>query len=211
MRTNLKFLAVVAVGGALALAGCGGSPADSPVAATSAMAATSDDGAVAASGYGPGPGSGAGYGLGPGDGTCDAACTGPVGPDPADIDAILAGALQEEYHAESLYRSVLEDFPGAMPFAVIAESEAQHVAALLGLFERREKAPPSSATGAADFPPFASLAAACAAGVAAEAADAAFYTPYLKREDLPQDVRMVFTNLQRASLENHLPAFERCR
>jgi hypothetical protein len=52
---------------------------------------------------------------------------------------------------------------------------------------------------------------ACAAGVVAEQEDAAFYTPYLNRADLPQDVRNVFTNLQRASLENHLPAFERCR
>lgn len=207
MRTNLKFLAVVAVGGALALAACGGSPADSPVAATSPAAATTDDGALTASGYGPG----SGYGYGPGDGTCDAACTGPVGPDPTDIDAILVSALQEEYRAQYLYRSVLEDFPGAMPFAVIAEAEAQHVAALLGLFVRREKTPPPSATSAADFSPYASLPAACAAGVAAEAADAAFYTPYLQRQDLPQDVRMVFTNLQRASLENHLPAFERCQ
>lgn len=27
---------------------------------------------------------------------------------------------------------------------------------------------------------------------------------------LPNDVRLVFENLQRASRENHLPAFERC-
>jgi hypothetical protein len=45
----------------------------------------------------------------------------------------------------------------------------------------------------------------------AEQEDAAFYTPYLRRPDLPQDVRNVFTNLQGASLENHLPAFQRCQ
>jgi hypothetical protein len=110
-----------------------------------------------------------------------------------------------------LYRSVLEDYPGAMPFASIAEAEAQHVLALQRLFERRQMTPPPSAWSPSGFPPFDSVPLACAAGVAAEREDAAFYTPYLGRTDLPQDVRNVFTNLQRASLENHLPAFERCQ
>jgi hypothetical protein len=47
--------------------------------------------------------------------------------------------------------------------------------------------------------------------VEAETKDAEFYTPYLSRDDLPQDVENVFTNLQAASLNNHLPAFERCQ
>jgi hypothetical protein len=45
----------------------------------------------------------------------------------------------------------------------------------------------------------------------AEVKDAQFYTPYLTRDDLPQDVENVFENLQAASLYNHLPAFERCQ
>ena len=70
---------------------------------------------------------------------------------------------------------------------------------------------PASVWAPGSFAPFASVPLACAAGVVAEREDAAFYTPYLSRTDLPQDVRNVFTNLQRASLENHLPAFERCQ
>jgi len=243
MQTTSRFLAVVAFGGVVALAACGGSDV-SPVASTTAT--TSDGGSVtssgngpwappspapspgtgtctndcdgtgqgpgAGSGYGPGAGNGYGHGPGPADGFCGNACTGPVGPDPADIAALLVAALQEEYKAEMLYRSVLGTFgPDTLPFAVIAGAEARHVEALQTLFTRRQLAPPASVWAPSSFPPFASVPLACAAGVQAETEDAAFYTPHLQRTDLPQDVRNVFTNLQRASLENHLPAFQRCQ
>ena len=163
-------------------------------------------------GYGPGQGGGQGYGPGPGDAFCGNACTGQVGPDPADIAALLALALQEEYKAQMLYRSVLGTFgPETAPFALIAKAEARHVEALQVLFTRRQMAPLASIWAPSSFPPFASVALACAGGVKAETEDADFYAPYLSRTDLPQDVRNVFTNLQRASLENHLPAFERCQ
>jgi hypothetical protein len=166
-------------------------------------------------GAGPGNGNGGGNGYGPGpgpsDGFCGNACTGPVGPDPADVLAMLGDAIQEEYKAQMLYRSVLEDSPGALPFAVIVDSEVRHVEALQMLFTRRQQTPPPSLWTPASFDPFGSIPAACAGGVEAETLDAAFYTPYLQRTDLPQDVRNVFTNLQAASLENHLPAFQRCQ
>jgi len=247
MKAASRFLALVAVGGALALAACGGSPT-SPVGSTPAAG---EDGVVTSSGYGagapqtpapgtgtgtctsdcdgtgqgPGPGGygqgsgiaggggmGSGYGPGPGDGFCGTACIGPVGPDPADIVTVLVTAVQEEHKAEMLYRSVLATFgPDTVPFALIVEAEANHVDAIEALFTRRQLTPPPSTWSPASFEPFATVALACAAGVEAETEDAAFYTPYLQRDDLPQDVRNVLTNLQRASLENHLPAFERCQ
>ncbi len=232
MQTSSRLLAFVALGGALALAACGASPDASPAAPTTTN--LNGDATVTASGngpggppstpgtgtcthecdgtgQGPGPGAGKGNGNGPGDGLCGDACTGPVGPDPDDIGALLELALQEEYKAQMLYRSVLEDFAEARPFVLIVESEVRHVEALQLLFARRELTPPVSVWTPASFPAFVSLPLACAAGVEAEAEDAAFYTPYLERGDLPQDVRNVFTNLQAASLESHLPAFERCR
>jgi hypothetical protein len=157
-------------------------------------------------------GYGSGYGPGPGDGLCGAACTAPVGPDPGDIVAILGAAVQEEHKAEMLYRSVLATLgETTLPFSTIADAEASHLDAIERLYARRSLTPPASAWSASSFAPFASVALACAAGVVAETEDAAFYTPYLRRDDLPQDVRNVFTNLQRASLESHRPAFERCR
>lgn len=232
MQISSRFPALVALGGAMALSACGGSDV-SPVAPP--VAITSDGGSVTSSGNGPGappttapgtgscthdcdgsgrgPGAGNGYGPGPGpsDGYCGNACTGAVGPDPADILTILGDALQEEYKAQMLYRSVLEDYPGALPFAAIVESEVRHVEALQMLFTRRQQTPPASLWTPASFTPFNSIQAACAGGVEAETGDGAFYTPYLQRTDLPQDARNVFTNLQAASLENHLPAFERCQ
>jgi hypothetical protein len=222
MQTASRFLVFVVLGGALTLAACGGSPDLSPVASTTI---TSDGGSVTGSGNGPGvpaspsPGTGLcthdcdgtsqGPGPGPSDGLCGNACTGPVGPDPADIAAMLELALQEEYKAQYLYQSVLGAFgPDTLPFALIVESEKRHVEALQLLFARRGLVPPPPTPPG--FPTYASLALACAAGAAAEVEDAAFYSPYLQRTDLPQDVRNVFTNLQAASLENHLPAFERC-
>ncbi len=247
MQRSSRLLALVALGGAVALAACGGSPDLSPVASTTAV--TGDSGSVTSSGngpggqpspapgtgtctndcdgtgqgpgpgagngYGPGPanggGTGNGYGPGPGpsDGFCGNACTGPVGPDPANIADILGEALQEEYKAQYLYQSVLGTFgPETVPFALIVESEKRHVEALQMLFTRRELvAPPPTPPG---FPTYNTIPEACAAGVAAEIADAAFYDKYLPRTDLPQDVKNVFTNLQAASLNNHLPAFERC-
>lgn len=234
MRRPSLLLALAMLGSALVLGACGASPDASPAAST---VATQSDVTLTASGYGPGaspspgtgtgecdgtgqgpgpgsgsgPGNGKGNGSGPGDGLCGAACTGPVGPDPADITTLLELALQEEYKAQMLYQSVLEDFAEARPFTTIVESEARHVEVLQLLFTRRALAPPASVWAPASFPPFASLPLACAAGVQAEREDAAFYAPYLERSDLPQDVRTVFTNLQAASLENHLPAFERCQ
>jgi hypothetical protein len=167
-------------------------------------------------GYGPangnGPGNGYGPGPGPSDGFCGNACTGVVGPDPDDIATLLVDALQEEYKAQMLYQSVLQTFGAeTAPFALIERAEARHVEALQMLFTRRQMAPLARVWAPSSFSPFRSLPLACAAGVVAEREDAAFYTPYLSRTDLPQDVRNVFTNLQAASLENHLPAFERCQ
>jgi hypothetical protein len=227
---NLSWLwALAAIAAALSLAGCGVSPEGS-LASPSAITAD-DGGAVVASGYGSGPvaspgagpgdgtctagcsGAGPGHGAGPGDGLCGAACLGPVPPGPADLAEILDLALQEEYRAEALYGSVLEDFGATtLPFAAIADAEATHVAALKRLIARREWVAPASLWEAGSFPAFDSLPAACAAGVQAERDDAALYDRYLvPRDDLPQDVVTVFTNLRAASLENHLPAFERCQ
>jgi hypothetical protein len=231
--SSSRLLTFVALGGALTLVACGGSPEISPVAPQPPATSQSDDGgSITSDGYGPGTGTctndcdGTGQGPGPGDGTgngygpgpgpsggfCGNACVGPVGPDPGDIGEMLARAVQEEYRAENLYLSVLGQFgPDTVPFALIAQSEARHVEALKLLFARRSMTAPASTWKPADFGPFPSVPAACVEGVNAETEDAAFYTPYLVRTDLPQDVRNVFTNLQAASLQNHLPAFQRCQ
>ena len=56
---------------------------------------------------------------------------------------------------------------------------------------------------------FSSLQDACGAGVVAEIENAAIYSRYLELP-LPSDVRTVFESNRAASLDKHLPAFERC-
>jgi len=69
---------------------------------------------------------------------------------------------------------------------------------------------PASEWDADNVPRFSTLAAACAAAVDAELANIAIYDGFFAL-DLPADVRTVFENNRRASLQKHLPAFERCQ
>jgi hypothetical protein len=126
------------------------------------------------------------------------------------MSAAIATALQDEYHAEQTYRGVLTSFGNAMPFANIITAEQRHAAALASLLEVRGIAVPASIWNAGNVPQFSTLATACAVAADAEVANIALYDELLT-QDLPTDVRTVFTNNRRASLEGHLPAFTRCR
>ncbi|GEM_PF-1441725 len=123
-------------------------------------------------------------------------------------EAALVEALEEEYGALALYQGIIADFGEVAPFVAIARSEQQHVNALLRLFSRYELTAPA-APAFDTLPSFDTLEAACEAGVAAEIADAALYDTLLESVSAPNVVR-VFTRLQAASLEQHLPAFEAC-
>jgi hypothetical protein len=127
--------------------------------------------------------------------------------DAAEKDA-LEQAVLEEYGALNLYRAVLEQYEGAFPFNRIARSEQQHVNVLLRAADRYGVDAPEN-PGLSPAPVFATLEDACAAGVKAEIADAALYDELLKVTDNP-DLMRVYENLQAASLNNHLPAFEAC-
>ncbi len=54
------------------------------------------------------------------------------------------------------------------------------------------------------------MAASCALGASAEIADAALYDELLPLVQAHPDVVQVMQSLRSASLDNHLPAFERC-
>ncbi|MBN1260801.1 MAG: DUF2202 domain-containing protein [Anaerolineae bacterium] len=133
--------------------------------------------------------------------------TGVIGTLTAEQEAALVEALEEEYGALALYESVMEDFGEVQPFAAIAASEASHVAALVNLFERYGIAAP--AAPAFTPPTFETLEEACAAGVTAEIVDGALYDQLAPLFD-QENVLRVFSNLQSASLNSHLPAFEAC-
>lgn len=125
----------------------------------------------------------------------------------AEVDA-LRGALDDEYRAWATYDQVIADFGELPPFSHIREAEARHIDALRILFARYGVPVPEN-PWPGRVPRYGSVPEACAAGVAAEIDNAALYDRLLAATQRP-DIRVVFRNLQEASQQRHLPAFERC-
>jgi len=128
-------------------------------------------------------------------------------PDATEV-AALTEAINEEYMALNTYRAAIAQFGDIAPFSQVARSEQQHVNALARLFTRYGLPVPAN-PGLASTPTWDTVADACQTGVEAEIADAALYDRLKPSVDNP-DILQVFANLQRASLESHLPAFVAC-
>jgi hypothetical protein len=121
---------------------------------------------------------------------------------------VLNEALDDEYRAWATYDQVIRDFGGAPPFVNIRDAEARHIEALHVLFVRYGLAVPENAwPGKVER--YASLQAACQAGIAAEIANGEMYDRLLGTTQRP-DILTVLRNLQEASRQRHLPAFQRC-
>lgn len=122
--------------------------------------------------------------------------------------ADLAAAIQEEYTAMNTYQAIMDELGEIQPFARIARSEQQHVNALIRVAERFGVEVPENAGEIADIE-WSTFEEACQLGVTFEQIDADLYDELLPNTTNPMLIR-VYTNLQRASLEQHLPAFEAC-
>jgi len=122
--------------------------------------------------------------------------------------ADLAAAIQEEYTAMNTYLAIVEELGDVSPFACIARSEQQHVNALIRVAERYGVEAPANAGEVADIE-WSTYAEACVLGVTFEKMDAALYDELLANTTNSALTR-VYTNLQAASLNKHLPAFESC-
>ena len=127
--------------------------------------------------------------------------------DQAEIEA-LDRAIAEEYGALNTYKAAIAELGNVYPFSQIVRAEQQHVNALSRLFTKYGLAIPAN-PGLTTTPNLSTLTDACQVGVDAEIADADLYDDLLKVTD-NTDLIQVFKNLQRASLNAHLPAFETC-
>lgn len=125
----------------------------------------------------------------------------------SEIEALML-ALDDEYKAWSVYDQVIADFGVARPFTSIQRAEENHISALVSLFDRYGLDVPEN-EWLGSVPAFDDLAAACEAGVEAEIENAALYDQLFSMVDNPDIIR-VFTALQQASQDKHLPAFEQC-
>ncbi len=123
--------------------------------------------------------------------------------------AALEQAIDEEYLALNTYQAVLAQLGNIQPFTRITPAEQQHVNALSVLFSKYDLTTPGN-PGLDPTPVFNNRQAACQAGVEIETADAALYDVLLPIVTAHADLVQVFTNLQAASLDDHLPAFEAC-
>lgn len=120
----------------------------------------------------------------------------------------LHEALDDEYRAWATYDQVIRDFGAVRPFSNIREAEARHIKALLTLFAHYGlPSPENHWLGKIEH--FASLKEACEAGIAAEIANGTIYDRLLAANQRPVILR-VLRNLQEASQQRHLPAFQRC-
>ncbi|SEN93173.1 Rubrerythrin [Mesobacillus persicus] len=122
------------------------------------------------------------------------------------LPQMLTYAIQDEYLAQARYDNVLKTFGPVPTFAQIKQAELRHINALLPLFERYQVPLPENQSQSFVKTP-ANVKAAYAAGVQGEIDNIAMYEKFLANE-IPNDVRMVFTQLRNAS-QNHLSAFER--
>ncbi len=126
----------------------------------------------------------------------------------AEEEKALQEAILEEYGALNLYQSAIAQLGNLYPFSQIARSEQQHIDALVLQANKYGVAVPAN-PGLSTQPTFGTLAQACQAGINAEIADAALYDT-LKPVTTHSDLLRVYDNLQSASLNNHLPAFQTC-
>ena len=120
----------------------------------------------------------------------------------------LNEALDDEYLAWATYDQVIADFGEVRPFTNIREAEARHIEALCTLFARYGLSVPEN-PWPGKVARYASLQAACEAGVAAEIANGEMYERLLGATQRP-DIVTVLRNLQEASQQRHLAAFQRC-
>ncbi|MDD1651393.1 MAG: hypothetical protein LUO80_13540 [Methylococcaceae bacterium] len=120
----------------------------------------------------------------------------------------LTLALLDEYKSRATYAKIIEKFGPVRPFVNIHEAEGRHVDALVRLFEVYSIEVPVDHWPCHLTVPE-SLKEASQQAVDAEQDNMTMYDRILAETPEP-DVRRVLLNLQSASRDRHLPAFERC-
>ena len=126
-----------------------------------------------------------------------------------NINNVLIEAINDEYKSRATYRAVINKFGEIRPFINIVAAEGRHIDALLPLFAKYNIAIPIDDWDSRIEVPSTTLEA-CQLGVADEIENAQMYDRLLDSTIDYPDIQAVLKQLQRASKENHLPAFQRC-
>jgi len=122
------------------------------------------------------------------------------------IEDMLLYAIQDEYSAHTEYEYIMSTFDVEEPFSNIIIAEETHIRMLLPLFEAYEIEVPVD-TSTEHIIELTTLVSTFETGVAAEILNISMYDLFLT-QNLPEDIRDVFTELRDASIK-HLAAFEK--
>ncbi|GIT97539.1 DUF2202 domain-containing protein [Sulfurovum sp. TSL1] len=125
------------------------------------------------------------------------------------IKNVLIEAINDEYKALATYQHVINKFGEIRPFINIIEAEGRHIQALLPLFDKYGIEVPEDDWASRTEAPR-TIQEACQVGVEAEIENGEMYDRLLSLTVDHPDIYDVLKQLQRASVENHLPAFQRC-
>lgn len=120
----------------------------------------------------------------------------------------LTLALLDEHKSRATYARIMEKFGPVRPFVNIHAAEGRHVEALVRLFKAHGLEVPIDNWPCHVTVP-ATLSEACQQAALGEKDNLRLYERILAESPEPE-VREVFRNLQAASRDRHLPAFERC-
>jgi len=122
------------------------------------------------------------------------------------LEDMLTYAIEDEYLARAEYEAIMEKYGEQRPFSNIIKAEENHIEELLPLFTKYDiEVPEDTAKEHVIIPD--SVEEALEIGVQAEIDNIAMYEMFLEK-DIPEDVRAIFMDLQKAS-NKHLAAFDR--
>jgi len=122
------------------------------------------------------------------------------------LEEMLQYSIEDEYMARAEYKYVITAFGNQNPFANILAAEETHINSIKGLYATRKMSVPEDKSGLYLVKPD-NVKDALELGVEAEIANISMYKGFLATPNLPDDVKIVFTQLQAGS-ESHLTAFK---
>jgi len=121
------------------------------------------------------------------------------------LEEMLEYAIEDEYLAYAEYELIINELNASRPFTNIIKAEQAHIEIVETLYKAYNIPLPDINPSIYITLPD-SINDALDEGIKAEIANIAMYESFLK-EDLPNDIRLAFETLKRAS-ESHLAAFE---
>lgn len=122
------------------------------------------------------------------------------------LEEMLQYSIEDEFMARAEYKYVITAFGDQNPFSNILAAEETHINSIKGLYTTRKLPVPEDKSGLYLVKPD-SVKDALELGVEAEIANISMYKGFLATPNLPDDVKIVFTQLQAGS-ESHLSAFK---